>query len=191
MIKRVQLWAVLVLVVGFCPPAFSQQNTVGKEQADQNPAIAKTDVTQEKNVAEYIELLRSNVRQEKAQILGEVMQLSAAEAAKFWPIYSEYDAELSKLNKVRSDNILEYAKYYDAMTDAKADELIATAVQYEKQRNDLLAKYYPKMKEAIGSIDAARFMQVEHQLLLIIDLQIASNLPLVGNRAVAMRGGKQ
>jgi hypothetical protein len=187
MIKGVQVWGALVLVVGFCPSAFSQQNTVAKEQVDQNPAVAQTDVTEEKNVTEYIELLRSNVRQEKAQILGAVMQLSSAEAAKFWPIYNEYDAELSKLNKMRSDNILEYAKHYEAM----ADELIATAVQYEKQRNDLLAKYYPKMKEAIGSINAARFMQVEHQLLLIIDLQIASDLPLVADRAVATRGVKQ
>jgi hypothetical protein len=191
MIKQTQVWAALVLIVGFCPSAFSQQNTVAKGQVEQKPEIAKRDVTQEKNVTEYIELLRSNVRQEKAQILGAVMQLSSADAAKFWPIYNEYDAELSKLNKMRSDHILEYAKHYEAMTDAKADELIATAVQYEKLRNDLLAKYYPKMKEAIGSIDAARFMQVEHQLLLIIDLQIASNLPLVEGRAVATRGVQQ
>jgi hypothetical protein len=43
-----------------------------------------------------------------------------------------------------------------------------------------LAKTYDRIKQAIGAITAARFAQVENQLLLIIDLQIASSLPVVG-----------
>ena len=54
------------------------------------------------------------------------MLLSAAAAAKFWPIYTEYEAELSKLNDQRVANIHEYALDYSQMTDAKADELIRT-----------------------------------------------------------------
>jgi hypothetical protein len=49
------------------------------------------------------------VRQQKAEAMGAVMELSAADAAKFWPIYSEYDTELSKLNDARVANIREYA----------------------------------------------------------------------------------
>jgi hypothetical protein len=36
------------------------------------------------------------------------------------------------------------------------------------------------VKQALGGITAARFVQVEDQLLLIIDLQIDSSLPVVG-----------
>jgi len=43
---------------------------------------------------------------------------------KFWPIYSEYDVELTKLNDQRVENIREYARTYNEMTDEKADELI-------------------------------------------------------------------
>jgi hypothetical protein len=136
--------------------------------------------TQEKNVQEYIELLRTNVRQQKAQIMGSVMQLDVNEAAKFWPIYDEYDAELTKLNNLRIANVQEYARSYDQMTDAKADELIQNALGYRKQRSDLLAKYYGRVKDSIGAVEAARFVQIEDQLLMLIDLQIASSLPLVG-----------
>jgi hypothetical protein len=66
------------------------------------------------------------------------------------------------------------------MTDEKADELIQSALDYQKQRAELLAKYYERVKQALGGITAARFLMVEHQLLLIIDLQIASSLPIVG-----------
>jgi NAD-dependent DNA ligase len=112
--------------------------------------------------------------------MGAVMVLSAEDAAKFWPIYSEYDTELTKLNDQRVENIKEYARIYKEMTDEKADELIQRALAYQKQRVELLAKTYDRVKQAVGAVTAARFAQVEHQLLLIIDLQIDSSLPIVG-----------
>jgi hypothetical protein len=108
-----------------------------------------------------------------------VMVLSAQDATRFWPIYSEYDAQLAKLNDQRVENIKEYARTYDQMTDEKADELIQKSLAYQKQRAELLAQTYDKVKQALGGVTAARFAQVEHQLLLIIDLQIASSLPIV------------
>ena len=66
------------------------------------------------------------------------------------------------------------------MTDAKADDLVQNAMNYRQQRSELLAKYYGRVKDALGAIQAARFFQVESQLLDIIDLQIESSLPIVG-----------
>jgi len=177
---RIRVWGLLLTFVALCPFALSQQT--------KSPAKPPTNDTQQKNIQEYIELMRSNVRQEKAQIFGAVMQLSAGDAAKFWPVYNEYDAELTKLNKMRSDNILEYARTYGDMSDAKADQLITTAIDYQKQRSELLARYYGKVKRAIGAVNAARFVQIEHQLLLIIDLQIASDLPLFEGDTSASQG---
>lgn len=149
------------------------------QNAQGNSAQSTTADAKEKNIQEYIELMRSNVRDQKSQIMGAVMQLNVDDAAKFWPIYAEYDAELTKLNNLRVENIQDYARNYSQMTDAKADELIQRSLDYQKQRGELLAKYYQVMKQSLGAITAARFLQVEHQLLLIIDLQIASSLPIV------------
>ena len=145
------------------------------------PATAAAQTPEEANIQEYIALLRKDVRTEKAKLLGTVMQFDAEDAAKFWPIYRDYDAELSKLNDMRVANIQEYAKSYSTMTDDKADELIKNAMAYQKQRGELLAKYYERVKQDLGAITAARFVQVEHQLLTIIDLKIASALPVVGS----------
>jgi hypothetical protein len=143
-------------------------------------AAASTPSARQQNIDEYIKLMRSDVRQQKAEMMGVMMALSAADAAKFWPIYNEYDAELTKLNDGRVANIKEYARTYNQMTDEKADELIKNAMAYQNQRSELLAKTYDRVKDALGGITAARFVQVEHQLLLIIDLQIDSQLPIVG-----------
>ncbi len=146
---------------------------------------AKTAATvqtpEELNTREYIILLRKDVNTEKARLLGTVMQFDAEDAAKFWPIYRDYQAELNKVNDLRVANIQEYARTYNQMTDAKADELVRNAMTFQKQRDDLLAKYYERVKQELGAITAARFVQVEHQLLMIIDLKIASSLPVVGS----------
>lgn len=169
--KATWMMAVALLV---CIPSAPAQDKVQTGQ----PAISPS--SDQQNIQAYIGLLRTNVRQQKAEIMGSVMQLSAADAAKFWPIYEQYDAELAKLNDQRVANIQDYANAYDNMTDEKADELIQKALSYRKQRSELLAKYYGQVKQALGGITAARFVQVEDQLLLIIDLQIDSSLPVVG-----------
>lgn len=182
MSRRILTVGIFLTIVALCPFALSQQKSQGTKSSDK---------AQEQNIQEYIELIRSNVRQEKAQIMGSVMQLDATDAAKFWPLYNEYDIELAKLNKLRSDNIIDYSGNYETLTDAKADELMKKAIDYQKQRTDLLVKYYGRMKGSVGSLTAARFLQVENQLLLIIDLQIASNLPLMGEDSELAKGDKQ
>jgi hypothetical protein len=177
---RVTGWLPLLLLVAFSPGARAQATAPAPKPKPKAAATQSSGTdTQKKNIQEYVELLRSNVRQQKAEIMGSVMQLSAADAAKFWPIYTEYDAELTKVNDLRVANIEEYSKTYQDMTDEKADELIHNAMEFRKQRTELIAKYYDRMKAAVGAITAARFLQVEDQLLLIIDLQIESSLPIV------------
>ena len=177
--KLIVLWFPLLVLAAFCPAVRGQTSPQPQKTKDKSAHTPGTDA-QKKNIQEYIELMRSNVRDQKAEIMGAVMQLDIDESAKFWPIYSEYDVELAKVNNLRVQNIQDYAQNYTQMTDEKADELIQKALSFQKQRSDLLAKYYDRMKQSLGAVTAARFLQVENQLLLIIDLQIASSLPIVG-----------
>jgi len=176
-VSRVLPVTLFVLPVLVASPGWAQEKT----QKTENKAAASPGASApDKNIQEYISLMRADVRQQKAEMMGAVMLLSAEDATKFWPIYSEYDAALSKLNDQRVANIKEYARTYTQMTDEKADELIRNALAYRKQRSELLANTYERVKKTLGAITAARFVQVEDQLLSIIDLQIASQLPIVG-----------
>ena len=176
---RISVLLPLFLFVAICPAARAQNKTEPQETKDQSAPSPLTDA-QKQNIQAYVELMRADVRDQKAEIMGSILQLNIDDAAKFWPIYSEYDAELTKVNNLRVHNITEYAENYSQMTDQKADELVQSTWDYQKQRAEVLAKYYARVKEALGAITAARFLMVEHQLLLIIDLQIASSLPIVG-----------
>lgn len=177
--REAAVWILVSMLLVFVPAA-SSQDTAQPDQPGAMASASRSADAKQTNIKEYIDLLRADVRQQKTEVLGAVMELSAADAAKFWPIYNEYDKELTKVNDSRAANIQEYARTYREMTDQKADELIRNAFTYQKQRSELLAKYYDRVKEALGAATAARFVQVEQQLLLIIDLQIDSSLPIVG-----------
>jgi hypothetical protein len=171
------LSAALVFPALFATPACKAQAEPQQSGKTATPAVNDDKTT---NTESYIALLRRDVRQEKAEIMGAMMLLNAQDSAKFWPIYSEYDTELTKLNDLRLANIKEYVSKYNAMTDEEADRLVQKSMECQKQRAELLAKTYDKVKQALGGITAARFAQVESQLLLLIDLQITSWLPVVG-----------
>jgi hypothetical protein len=132
-----------------------------------------------KNLAAYAELLRSDVRAQKVAIITELMEFSENDAKAFWPIYRDYDAEMTKLGDERVALIDDYATNYEKMTDEIADRLASKAIDLDGRRRATMAKCYDNVKKALGAKTAMRFLQVEHQLLLLIDLQIASSLPIV------------
>src|SRR5271156_3624625 len=172
--------AVAILAFLVSAPGLLAQDAPPPQKAPAKAAAPAT-TPKEQNLQEYIKLLRADVRSQKSGVMSAVMQLDPDQAAKFWPIYRDYDAELAKVNDLRVANIKEYAASYNQLTDAKADELIHNSMTYQKQRSELLAKYYEIMKQQLGAVTAARFAQVEYQLLLIIDLQILSELPIAGS----------
>jgi hypothetical protein len=136
------------------------------------------DQTKTLNLSAYAELLRADVRAQKVAILTEVMGFSEAEDKAFWPIYREYDAEMAKLADERVALIADYARNYQQMTDDAADALAKKALDLEQRRQAAKAKCYERVKAALKPRQALRFLQVEHQLQLLIDLQISASLPI-------------
>jgi len=130
------------------------------------------------NVDDFIQLLKSDVQSNKIAIITEVMNFTDEQSEKFWPIYSEFSNELSKLSDKRIANIKDFAANYDSLSADKANELIENSFDYQKDRLNLNEEYYGTFAEALGPIVAAKYIQLEHQIQLIIDLSINSNLPL-------------
>ena len=51
--------------------------------------------------------------------------------------------------------------------------------ELEKRRTKLKKKYFKKFEKAVSAVVAAKFIQIENQINLLVDLQIASELPLI------------
>jgi hypothetical protein len=165
--RRVIFFGVLILAATLMPVGALAQ------------VLASKSDTQDQNLRADIELLRSDVRANTAEIIRVMMQLDDKDAAVFWPIYRDYESELAKQYDEKVAGITDYADHYLQMTDAKADDLATRALQLEGRRTDLKKKYYERFKKALSPITAARFLQVENQLLMLVDLQVASSLPII------------
>jgi hypothetical protein len=135
--------------------------------------------SRELNTDAYVQLLRADLSAKKDQIVRETMELNDQQSAIFWPVYRQYQVEQSKLITEKLAIVTDYANNFATMTDAKADQLAQHVMQLDEKRMALREKYYATMKQALSPVIAVRFFQVEHQLQLIVDLQIAANLPII------------
>lgn len=163
MIRRLLLIGVLML---YCVPAMVQ------ERSESAPDDLKA----------ILEVLRSDMNSYKIRVINQVMELTGPEAEGFWPIYREYENELAEV----SDRKVALVRKYLAMRDEGAmdqkawDELARKWLENVQDRLDLWKKYQKRVSRAVSPMRAAQFLQVEHQMALFIDLNVASEMPVVG-----------
>src|ERR1700746_135098 len=130
--KQIVYVAVLTLTGLGHVLAQTSPNSTGKK-ADQKQGAAVSD--QELNLEAYTELLRTDLRNAKSQIVGQVMHLDATQAAAFWPIYKQFEADYSKIGDRILGLVKNYIDNYYAMTDEVADQLANQLLNIEQQRN--------------------------------------------------------
>jgi hypothetical protein len=126
-----------------------------------------------------IALLRHDVQGEKMDIITKAMQFSDKEAAAFWPLYRNYANEQQAVGDQEYQMIKDYAQNYGQMTDDKAGELAQKTFAIEQSRHDIQVKYWPEFEKILTAKRAAKFYQVDRRLTLMVDLQLASGIPLM------------
>ena len=127
----------------------------------------------------YLELLRSDVRAARVEILTDALELSDAEGTVFWPIFREYDTELMKLGDRRLALIKSFVASLASATDEQISSFAKESFALQSKRLKLRRKYHGKVTKAVSPKVAARFIQVENVMGMMIDIQVAAELPLV------------
>jgi hypothetical protein len=142
--------------------------------------VAQDDVQdQQVSTESYLEVLRADVRANKVAIITEAMQFNDKDASIFWPVYSQYEYELDRVNDQRIAAIKMYADKFATMNDADARVIAAKMLDYESRLATLKKKYFKKFSKVLPAVTVVKFFQLEHRLDLVIDMKIASALPSV------------
>jgi hypothetical protein len=126
-----------------------------------------------------IQLLRQDIRSQKKQLVAANLTLTDAEATKFWPIYDQYAAEMTKIGDQKYALIKEYAQNFGSLTDAQALSLLDRPLALDEAIAQLRIKYVPIVNKVLPATKTATFFQIDHRLSTLIDLQLASQIPLV------------
>jgi hypothetical protein len=131
-----------------------------------------------------IELLRKDIRSQVKQLVAANMQLTDAEAEKFWPVYDQYAAEMEKINDVRLGIIKQYAEGFGSLSDGDALSLTKGWIEADDATVQLAQKYLPLFGKVLPGRKVARFMQIDRRLRLLIDVQVSSQIPMVGEKLI-------
>ena len=128
---------------------------------------------------EDIKLFRKDVRSLRKQIIAANLDLTEAEAEKFWPIFERYTAELVKITDRKYSLLQEYAENYTTITDEQAESYIKGRGEVEDSIVQLRLKYVPIVRKVLSGRTTALFFQLDWRLSMVMDLQLASQTPLV------------
>jgi hypothetical protein len=123
--------------------------------------------------------MRAELRADKKKVTAETLQLTEAEAAKFWPIYDKYIAELTVINTQKYDLIKEYTERFGSYTDAQATDFIKRWLDVDVQASKLRSKYVPIVGKVLPGVKTATFFQIDRRLAMLINLGLAAELPIL------------
>ena len=127
-----------------------------------------------------IQVVQKEWGQSKKELVSLAMDLSAADSAKFWPLYSNYEKERQKLGRDRIVILTEYSDNFESLTSAKADDLVMRIFKNDLALTNLQQRYYTSFKTKIGALKAAKFMQIESYINTSIRSVIQEELPFIG-----------
>jgi len=126
-----------------------------------------------------IKLMRSDVQANKDTIIADTMQFTDGESAAFWPVYRNYSHDQQVIGDERVLLIKDYVSSYDSMDDSKARDMVQRMINIEDKTLNLREDYWPKFMRALGAKRAAKFYQVDNRLTMMVNLQLASAIPLI------------
>jgi hypothetical protein len=124
-----------------------------------------------------IEVIRADMRAQRATIITAAMNFSDKDAAAFWPVYRKYERERTIVDDGRVAVIREYADKYPNLTDADAKAMAERMLDSERRLADLNKAYFKKFNEVLPALTVTKFFQLEHRIDLTMDMKVESSLP--------------
>jgi len=167
--------AALVLAGGW----FLRVPTLHGQAGSSAQPPASTSKDNQASIDQDIALLRQDLRSKKKQLIAANLTLTDTEATKFWPVYDQYSAELSKLGDVKYALIKEYARGFGTLTNEQALSLLNRSLALDERIAQLRSKYVPLVNQALPGTKTATFFQMDRRITTLLDLQLAGGIPLV------------
>lgn len=129
---------------------------------------------------EDLEIIQGIYGKSKKELAQAYMIIPEAQAASFWKIYDEFEAERKALGKVKVGIINDYAANYLNLTDESADKIAKASLKNNLDYQKLSSKYYDKYKKAVGAVNAAKIIQFENYMQTTVQSEIQDSIPFIG-----------
>jgi len=130
--------------------------------------------------ADNMQILREKIKADKKLMVATNIELTESEAKGFWPVYEEYQKDLTAINQRIGKLIESYAADYRAnsLTDEKAKKLVDELVAIEQAEAGLKTTYVPKLSKVLPLKKVARYLQIENKVRALVKYELAASIPL-------------
>jgi hypothetical protein len=130
--------------------------------------------------ADNMQILREKIKADKKLMVATNIELTESEAKGFWPVYEEYQKDLTAINQRIGKLIESYAADYRAnsLTDEKAKKLVDELVAIEQAEAGLKTTYVPKLSKVLPLKKVARYLQIENKVRALVKYELAATIPL-------------
>ena len=133
--------------------------------------------TQQPGIGATIEIVRANMRAERAAIISTAMNFSDKDGEAFWPIYRKYEYDRSALDDGRVAVIKEYTEKFSTLTDADAKAMAQRMFDCDSHLAALKKRYFKKLNAVLPAVTVTKFFQLDHRIDLLIDMKVEAALP--------------
>jgi hypothetical protein len=129
-------------------------------------------------VEDTLKAVRADLQAERADIIAKNITLSSADAAKFWPMFAQYQKEQDVVMDEQMRGIKSYVDSYQTLTDGDALALINAHFDRDAKMNMLRQRWFNEFQRVIGTKVAVRVMQIDRRLSLAHQLRFTAEIPL-------------
>ena len=140
-----------------------------------------TPVMAQDKPADNMQILRDKIKADKKLVVAANMDLTESEAKGFWPVYEEYQKDLTSINQRIGKLIESYAADYRAntLTDEKAKVLTEELVAIEHIDGALQQSYVKKLEMVLPPKKVLRYLQIENKIRAAVKYELAGSIPVV------------
>jgi Spy/CpxP family protein refolding chaperone len=129
-------------------------------------------------IDEVLREIRADIQGDRADIMSKNMTLTSEQAAKFWPVFADYQKEQNVIMDDQMRAMQTYLEKSESLSDADALALLNGHLDRDARMVALRQKWLPKFQEVLGAKLAVRAMQIDRRLSLVQQIQFTSRLPL-------------
>lgn len=123
--------------------------------------------------------MRQDLRKQKQKLIAENLPMTESEAVKFWAVYQKYSKELQAINDEKFEMTHSYAQNWRSMSKGDALIFMRRWLEVDGKVVHLRSKYFLLLKDALPGKKTATFFQLDERISMMINLEIASQLPLL------------
>jgi Spy/CpxP family protein refolding chaperone len=143
------------------------------------PAASTPSTPSDPSIEEVLKAVRSDLQNSRSDIIAKNVPLTTAQAAKFWPIFEQYQKEQNAIMDDQLKTVQSFVDNFDKADDAAAMRLINAHFDRDTKMVTLRQKWLTEFQKVVGTKLAVRVMQIDRRLSLAHQALITSRIPLV------------